>query len=173
MTSHPKVFNAVSKAIYGKMKALNIKADAICGVPYTALPIASFICSHHEIPMLVRRKERKDYGTKKMVEGVIKRGETCLVLEDVVVSGASIIETVADLRKEGLIVTDCITILDRLQGGVENLRKMGITLHSLFTIKDLFALYCSLHDVDESQIKKVYDYLHDNVYEILENELPN
>ncbi|GIX82062.1 uridine 5'-monophosphate synthase [Caerostris extrusa] len=156
MTSHPKVYNAVSKAIYKKMKDLNIKADTVCGVPYTAIPFASYICSHHEIPMLMRRKERKDYGTKKMVEGVINPGETCLVFEDVVVSGASIIDTVADLRKEGLVITDCITILDRLQGGQENLLKMGIKLHSLFTIKDLFSLYCSLYDVEESQIKKVH-----------------
>ncbi|GFR13699.1 uridine 5'-monophosphate synthase [Trichonephila clavata] len=123
ITCHPKVFNAVSEAIYLKMVNLNLKADTVCGVPYTALPIASYLCSHHEIPMLIKRKERKDYGTKKMVEGIINPGETCLVIEDVVVSGASIIDTVADLREEGLVVTDCITILDRLQGGEENLRK--------------------------------------------------
>ncbi|GFT86622.1 uridine 5'-monophosphate synthase [Nephila pilipes] len=125
ITCHPNVFNAVSEAIYSKMVNQNIKTNTVCGVPYTALPIASFLCSHHEIPMLIRRKERKGYGTKKMVEGIINPGETCLVIEDVVVSGASIIETVVDLRKEGLVITDCITILDRLQGGEENLRKVA------------------------------------------------
>ncbi|PRD36431.1 UNVERIFIED_CONTAM: Uridine 5'-monophosphate synthase [Trichonephila clavipes] len=164
ITCHPKVFNAVSEAIYLKMVNLNLKADTVCGVPYTALPIASYLCSHHEIPMLIKRKERKDYGTKKMVEGIINPGESCLVIEDVVVSGASIIDTVADLRKEGLVVTDCITILDRLQGGEENLRKVGIKLHSLFTIKDLFSLYCSLNDVGESEVERVNNYLRDTIY---------
>ncbi len=136
--SHPKIFHEVCDLMYKKMQ--NLHYDFICGVPYSGLTFASGIAYADSIPMLLKRKEIKSYGTKKILEGDFKAGQTCILIEDVVTSGASIIETIQPIKDQGLIVKDVITFIDRNQGGKEILFKHGYTLHSiidLFTITDI------------------------------------
>ena len=80
-----------------------IEYKHICGVPYTALPIATLLSIKQQKPMLIRRKEAKAYGTKKLIEGKYSAGDSCLIIEDIITSGSSILETVSDLRADGII----------------------------------------------------------------------
>ncbi|CAH2304989.1 uridine 5 -monophosphate synthase [Pelobates cultripes] len=112
--------------------------------------------------MLIRRKEAKAYGTKQLVEGTISPGDTCLVIEDVVTSGSSVLETAEILRREGLQVTDAIVLVDREQGGSEKLAENGIRLHSVCTLTQLMEILHTLGAVSEGTVQEVKEFIRDN-----------
>ncbi|KHJ79917.1 hypothetical protein OESDEN_20421, partial [Oesophagostomum dentatum] len=121
------------------LKSLIEKADtpfsAIVGVPYGALPHATLVSYKSAKPLIIVRKEAKAHGTKKLVEGLYKKGDKVIIIEDVVTTGGSIRECVDILREEGLVVEHVFCLLDREQGGVEKLKEHGITLHSLLNME--------------------------------------
>ena len=127
-----------------------------------ALPIATLLSVKIDQPMLIRRKEAKAYGTKKLIEGKFIAGERCLIIEDVVTTGSSVIETVNDLRSEGLRIEDAIVVVNREQGGVQNISKQGIVLHSMFTLSYLLDVLKKSGKIEESMVKAVADYISAN-----------
>uniref|UniRef100_A0A3Q4H3L1 Uridine 5'-monophosphate synthase n=1 Tax=Neolamprologus brichardi TaxID=32507 RepID=A0A3Q4H3L1_NEOBR len=163
LVSHPVLMNQVTRAIFVTAE-LNkgLQFDSVCGVPYTALPLATIICSRHELPMLIRRKEAKDYGTKRLVEGSFRQGDTCLIIEDTVTSGTSILETAEVLYKEGLKVTDAIVLMDREQGGVEMLASKGIKLHPIISISQLLRVLQAAERIDAQTAQSVLEFIRDN-----------
>lgn len=110
--------------------------DLVCGVPYTALPIATCLSLNTGTPMIMRRKEKKDYGTKQTIEGEFKAGQTCLIIEDVITTGGSLIETADDLIQEGIQINDVAVLIDREQGGKQILEKK-FKVHAIFTLSGM------------------------------------
>ncbi|XP_022073459.2 uridine 5'-monophosphate synthase [Acanthochromis polyacanthus] len=162
LVSHPALMNQVSSLIYQRVQDEGLQFHSVCGVPYTALPLATIICSRHELPMLIRRKEAKDYGTKRLVEGSFREGDTCLIIEDTVTSGSSILETAEVLYKEGLKVTDAIVLMDREQGGVEMLASNGIRLHPVISLFKLLNVLVAAERIDAQTAQSVRKFLLDN-----------
>lgn len=133
--SYPHLLRAVSNALWDSIKQLN--PSLLCGVPYTALPFATCISLDQNLPMLMCRKEAKEYGTKKLIEGIFKHDENCLIIEDVVTTGGSVLKIADTLKKAGLQVTDIVVLVDRQQGGRENITTAGYQLHSVYTLDEL------------------------------------
>lgn len=133
--SYPHLLRDIADAMWEKVK--DAQFTLVCGVPYTALPIATCMSLDHDVPMVMRRKEKKDYGTKQMIEGVFQQGQSCLIIEDVITTGGSIVETAADLTDAGLVVNDLVVLIDREQGGRQNLEK-NYRVHTILTLSEIF-----------------------------------
>lgn len=149
----------LTDCIYKFIETKDIQCDQLCGVPYTALPIATLLSVKMRQPMLIRRKEAKDYGTKKLIEGKFQEEETCLIIEDVVTTGSSIIDTTNDLRRERLVVEDAIVVVDRQQGGSKNLHDKGIKMHSLFTLPYLIDVLKTAGKINDELAQSLHDYI--------------
>lgn len=133
--SNPKLLAAIAECMHEKVRGQSY--ELVCGVPYTALPFATILSVQHNIPMVLKRKERKEYGTGKLLEGIFQPGQRCLVLEDVITSGQSIFETIIPLQSEGIVVEDIVVLVDREQGGRKMIENKGFRVHAICTITSI------------------------------------
>jgi orotate phosphoribosyltransferase len=89
------------------------------------------------LPLVLVRKEPKGYGTSKQIEGRFETGQRVTVIEDVVTTGGDSLRTVQVLRDARLEVIRLVVVLDRGEGGDENVAKSGVPYSPLFRIADL------------------------------------
>lgn len=157
LISYPKVLKLISKAMIEIAK--DLKFDVVAGIPYTALPISTVISVDQDWPMVYARKEVKDYGTKKKIEGVYNEGDTALVVDDLITNGASKFETIEPFEASGLKITDFVILVDREQGGSRILEEKGYKLHSVIGINELLDILKEEGKVDEENYTKAKNFI--------------
>lgn len=158
--SYPGLLKEVGEAMWEKVQ--NLPFTIMCGVPYTALPIATAISIEHNKPMVMRRKEVKDYGLKKAIEGKFEVGQNVLVIEDLVTSGLSVFETIEPLEHEGLKVTDIVVLIDREQGGKKHIQGKGYNLHSVLTISEILETLQQTGKIEAGMADQVRTFIKEN-----------
>jgi len=157
LISYPKVLKLISSEMIGIAKKL--KFDVIAGIPYTALPIATAISLETDWPMVYARKEVKDYGTKKKLEGVYAEGDTALIIDDLITTGDSKFETIEPFQAAGLKIKDFVVLVDREQGGKRILEEKGYNLHSVIGINELLDILKGEGRLDDVNYKKAKDFI--------------
>ncbi|MDR1954752.1 MAG: orotate phosphoribosyltransferase [Candidatus Methanoplasma sp.] len=130
-STDPRVLYLMSQLMAEKMQAENIRPDRIAGIVLGSIPLAAALSMATGIPFVMVRKEQKDHGTMKLIEGDLVPGEKVLVVEDVITTAGSSVQAISVLRENGAVVTEIMAVVDREGGGKENLAKSGVALISL------------------------------------------
>jgi orotate phosphoribosyltransferase len=145
LMAHPGPRHLVAQLIVEAIQPLGI--DSIGGLEIGAIAIATAASGQgfSEAPRkewrtFVVRKQPKDHGLGKLIEGAFQPGDQALVVDDVLTSGGSAIKAIAAAREAGMRVAHALVIVDREeQDGRARVEEQGVKLLSLLTIKDLLA----------------------------------
>ena len=153
--SFPEVYKKVVRA-YGLMvrEVGTENFDVIAGIATSGLTFSSPLAISTSKPMVYIRQE-KSYGTRRRLEGALSRGSLALVVDDLVTTGSNIIYAVESLRAEGSKVRDAVVLIDRLEGGKENLKKLGVRLHSFSTVLELSEVLFERGMIEKAQFDSV------------------
>ncbi|MDH6055943.1 bifunctional orotidine-5'-phosphate decarboxylase/orotate phosphoribosyltransferase [Umezakia ovalisporum] len=133
--SNPQVFNQVLSGYEEILKHLNFAR--LAGIPYGSLPTATGLALRLHCPMIFPRKEVKAHGTRKLIEGDFYPGETVAVVDDILITGKSVMEGAEKLKSAGLHVEDIVVLIDHEQGVKDRLRDYGYRGHSVFTLSEI------------------------------------
>ena len=134
----------IGNLVFDRISSLGI--DAIGGLTLGADPIANAV-SHtscikgYNINSFVVRKTPKGHGLKRTIEGDIKEGSKVVIVDDVVTTGQSTIEAIEKVREFGLKIVKVIVLVDRQEGGKENIEKEHIDFESIVTKQELLDAY--------------------------------
>ena len=135
----PEGSNLIANLLFEIIKKEDI--DYIGGLEIGSIPIISSLCLkswNNNMPIygFFIRKKPKERGTKKSIEGNLNENSNVIILDDVTTKGNSVLEAVKKIRKFNCRVEKVITIVDRLEGAKENMKKHGIELIAIFTKDD-------------------------------------
>ena len=156
--SDPHAFRRVI-SFYSTMlqPILSVKAERLAGIPTAGIAYAAVLAFSLGKPFLYVRKDTKDYGRGRRIEGLLLPGDRVVVLDDVITTGKNIVEAVQAIRAEGGVVRDAVVLLDRQQGGEKNLKNLEVKLHSFTTMRRVANLLMARGTIDEGQLRELVE----------------
>ena len=154
--SYPGLLNNFTEYLANYIKKQSeLEYDKVAGVPYGGIPLAVSLGNHLNLPIIMPRKEKKDYGSKKEIEGFMEIGDDILLIEDTVTTGGSALETIKMIERNGGVVSGVVIVMDREEGGVQNIENAGYNVYSLFNISNIALILASNQLIEEFQYEKI------------------
>jgi uridine monophosphate synthetase len=136
--SSPNIFHRVLHAYSTLLRDLSF--DRIAGIPYGSLPTATGLSLLLHKPLIYPRKEVKAHGARRLIEGDFQEGETALVVDDILITGGSVLEGIGKLERSGLQVEDVVVFIDHGGAAAQRLADAGYRTRSVLTIEQITAV---------------------------------
>ncbi len=153
LVSYPDALRRATAAYRTVLDGLDF--DLLVATPLAGLPIGTALCLDMNRPLIYPRKTAKSYGTGKNIEGRWSIGQTAVVVDDLITSGDSILETIATIKAAGMKVHDAVVLIDREQGGRKMLEDQGYRVHSVATLRALLQSLLESGRINQLQLDEV------------------
>jgi len=155
--SHPSIYKQLVNAMVNLLN--NRDVDLIAGIETASIPWASMIAYELGKGLVYVRKEAKEHGTSRLVEGDLKPGARVIVIDDVVTTGSSIVRAIRILREQGGSVIGAAAFVDREQGGLEVIRREGVDAVALLSITSILNMLLNAGAIGRGLYEEVINYL--------------
>lgn len=156
-----KDIEAIGREIYVLVKRRKILFDAVAGIPRAGEPIAEVVARLAKRP-LVKLGKTTEGGKRKIdsvVGGKYRRNQLVLLIDDLINQADTKKEAIAACEEAGLIVVGIAVLIDREQGGAQDLGKAGYALHAVFPLSVLLDYYVQASRIDFAKMEEVMEYV--------------
>ena len=132
-STNPKILKKIAESMaeYAQDYAL------LAGMELGAVPLVVALSLATNIPYVIIRKEKREHGTSKQIEGGEVKGKRVLIVEDVTTSGGSVVKTIQIIRENKGIVDEVIAVVDRESGAEEKLKNADVSFIPLLSVSDI------------------------------------
>jgi uridine monophosphate synthetase len=149
--SRPQIFHQIVEAYTEVLKKLTF--DRIAGIPYGSLPTATGLALKLEKPMIFPRKEVKEHGTGRLIEGHFQPGETIVVVDDILITGGSVMKGAAKIESAGLNVKDIVVLIDHGKNVMEKLAQNGYQGHAILNLTEIAETLYEANRIESQQLE--------------------
>ena len=159
LMSYPKERELIVNSIVKMIQKNKIKFDGFAGTATAGIPWAAWLSQKLKKPMVYVRSEQKDHGRENLVEGKIVENKTYIVVEDLVSTGSSSLNTINAVREKGGIVEYCMSIFTyELDKANENFETANVKLLTLTNFTSLVKIALSKKYITKDQLQHIMDW---------------
>jgi orotate phosphoribosyltransferase len=134
--TRPEVLEAIAARLADLVAEHEPETDRLASPVLGAVVLAAATSLTSRLPFVIVRDEAKAYGTQNRLEGAFEQGERVCLIEDVITSGGAAVAAIEALREAGLECRTAVCVVDREEGGVDELARHGVRLRPLFRAGD-------------------------------------